>query len=92
MSLGIYKVPVPQNETVEGYAPGRPERESLEKKLAEMASERIEVPLVIGGKEIRTGRTAQAVMPHDHGHVLADVHLAGPEEVALAVKADRKSV
>ena len=87
MSLGIYKVPVPKNEPVKDYAPGSPERASLQKKLAEMASERIEVPLVIGGKEIRTGKVEQAVMPHDHGHVLADVHLAGPEEVALAVKA-----
>ena len=87
MSLGIYKVPVPKNETVRDYAPGSPERATLKAKLAEMASERVEIPLVIGGKEIRTGRLAKAVMPHEHGHVLADVHLAGPEEIALAIEA-----
>ena len=52
----------------------------------EMAAERTEIPL-IGGKEIRTGRTAQAVMPHDHSHVLADYHLASPEHVQQAIAA-----
>ena len=52
-----------------------------------MAAERLDIPLVIGGKEVRTGRTAQAVMPHDHKHVLADYHLAGPEHVQQAIAA-----
>ena len=91
MSLGIFTVPVPKNEPVREYAPGSPERASLSAKLAEMAGQRVEIPLVIGGKEIRTGRMAQAVMPHDHRHVLADVHLAGPAEVALAIDAARKA-
>ncbi len=52
-----------------------------------MAAERIDIPCIIGGKDVRTGRTAQAVMPHDHAHVLADVHLAGPAEVAAAKEA-----
>ncbi len=91
MSLGIFTVPVPKNEPVREYAPGSRERASLSAKLAEMAGQRVEIPLVIGGKEIRTGRIAQAVMPHDHRHVLADVHLAGPAEVALAIDAARKA-
>lgn len=87
MSLGIFKVPVPKNEPVRDYAPGSAERASLQAKLDEMAGQRLEIPLRIGGKEIRTGKIAQAVMPHDHQHVLADVHLAGPEEVQLAIAA-----
>ncbi len=91
MSFGIYQVPTPVNEPVKGYAPGSPERRSLQARLASMAAERIEVPLVIGGKELRTGRLAQAVMPHDHAHVLADVHMGGEAEVALAIEAARKA-
>ena len=49
-----------------------------------MAAERIEIPVIIGGKEIRTGETAQAVMPHKHGHVLADWHKASAEHVQQA--------
>ncbi len=87
MSHGLFRTPPPRNEPERSYAPGSPERAGLRSKLEEMASERIEIPLVIGGKEIRTGRLAKAVMPHDHGHVLADVHLGGRAEVELAVRA-----
>ena len=52
-----------------------------------MAAEKIEIPLIIGGKEIRTGRTERSVMPHDHQHVLAEYHLAGPEHVQQAIAA-----
>jgi 1-pyrroline-5-carboxylate dehydrogenase len=91
MSLGIFKVPVPKNEPVKDYAPGSPERASLQAKADEMAGQRIEIPLVIGGQEIRTGNLVQAVMPHDHGHVLADVHQAGPAEVRRAIEAAAKA-
>ncbi len=74
------------NEPVRDYAPGSPERESLERRLTEMSGERIEIPLVIGGKEVRTGTTRPAVAPHAKGHVLADVHQAGAEHVALAIE------
>jgi len=87
MSFGIYQVPTPINEPIRDYAPGLPERTRLKAKLDEMASQRLELPLVIGGKEIRTGNLAKSVMPHDHGHVLADVHLAGEAEVKLAIEA-----
>jgi 1-pyrroline-5-carboxylate dehydrogenase len=59
----------------------------MKARLAQMASERIDIPLVIGGREIRTGRLEQAVMPHDHRHVLADWHVAGPEHVNQAIAA-----
>jgi 1-pyrroline-5-carboxylate dehydrogenase len=91
MSLGIFKVPHPVNEPVKGYAPGSTERASLAAKVKEMAAQKIEIPLIIGGKEIRTGKLAKAVMPHDHGHVLADVHLGGEAEVKLAVEAAAKA-
>src|ERR1035438_5764794 len=91
MSLGIFRVPAPINEPIKGYAPGSPEKATLQAKLKEMAGQRIEIPLIIGGKEIRTGRLAQAVIPHDHGHVLADVHLGGEAEVQLAIEAAAKA-
>ncbi|MBI4913223.1 MAG: L-glutamate gamma-semialdehyde dehydrogenase [Acidobacteria bacterium] len=87
MSLGIFNVPTPVNEPVKGFAPGSPERASLQAKLKEMAGQRLEIPLIIGGKEVRTGKLARAVMPHAHGHVLADVHLGGEAEARRAVAA-----
>ncbi|MEP6914409.1 MAG: L-glutamate gamma-semialdehyde dehydrogenase, partial [Acidobacteriota bacterium] len=69
------------------YAPGSPERADLKARLKTMAAEKLDIPIVIGGREIRTGRTAQSVMPHDHAHVLADYHLAGPEHVEQAIAA-----
>ena len=85
MSLAISKVPTPVNEPVKGYAPGSPERASLKKKLAQMSAEKIDIPLVIGGKEIRTGNIGRAVMPHRHRHVLADFHQGGANEVHQAI-------
>ena len=84
---GVRRVPPPQNEPNLSYAPGSPERAELKAKLKAMAAQRIEIPLVIGGREIRTGKTAQAVMPHKHAHVLADWHKAGKQEVEQAIKA-----
>jgi len=83
------KMPAPTNEPVLSYAPGTRERAELKQTLKDMAGHPIEIPVVIGGKEIRTGRTVDAVMPHCHRHVLAKVHQAGPGEVAGAVAAAR---
>jgi 1-pyrroline-5-carboxylate dehydrogenase len=87
MSFGLFRPPTPQNEPVKSYAPGSPERADLQVRLAEMKSQRIELPLVIGGEEARTGETFDAVMPHDKGHVLATVHKGGAAEVDRAIKA-----
>jgi 1-pyrroline-5-carboxylate dehydrogenase len=84
---GVRRVPEPVNDPNRSYAPGSPERAELKARLKAMAAERIEIPLIIGGTEIRTGRTAQAVMPHDHSHVLADYHLADAEHVQQAIAA-----
>ena len=83
----IPQVPHPVNEPVKGFAPGSPERAELKAALEVMAAEQIEIPLIIGGKEVRTGNTHTSVMPHDHGHVLATYHMAGEAEVRQAVKA-----
>ena len=84
---GSRRVPPPQNEPNLTYAPGSPERAAIKARLTDMAAERVDVPLVIGGREIRTGTIAQSVMPHNHSHVLADWHKAGPKEVKQAVAA-----
>ena len=86
---GIRRIPMPVNEPVRGYAPGSPERAELKARLTSMAGERAEIPIVIGGREIRTGDMAHATMPHDHAHVLADWHKATPEHVTQAIAAAR---
>jgi 1-pyrroline-5-carboxylate dehydrogenase len=86
---GNRRVPPPVNEPVRAYAPGSPERSELKARLKSMAGERIEIPLVIGGREVRSGNTAQAVMPHDHRHVLGDAHKASREHVEKAIAAAR---
>jgi 1-pyrroline-5-carboxylate dehydrogenase len=87
MSHGVYHPPTPANEPVRSYPPGAPERASLKARLDAMAGEQIEIPMIIGGEEVRTGRTAQAVMPHDHQHVLAEFHQGGEAEVKRAIAA-----
>ncbi|MFW9862895.1 MAG: L-glutamate gamma-semialdehyde dehydrogenase [Candidatus Thorarchaeota archaeon] len=77
----------PTNEQVLRYLPGSPEREELKSKLTELKAQKLAIPLIIGGKEVRTGSLGQSVMPHDHGHVLAEYHKAGKEEVSLAIDA-----
>jgi 1-pyrroline-5-carboxylate dehydrogenase len=84
---GNRNVPSPVNEPNLTYAPGSCERAELKSQLHRMAAERIEVPVVVGGRDIRTGLTAKAVMPHKHSHVLADWHKAGPQEVQQAIAA-----
>jgi 1-pyrroline-5-carboxylate dehydrogenase len=84
---GNRRVPPPVNEPVRSYAPGSPERVELKASLKALADTRLDIPLIIGGREVRTGKTAQEVMPHDHRHVLADWHKAGPEQVEQAIAA-----
>jgi 1-pyrroline-5-carboxylate dehydrogenase len=84
---GIFRPPKPVNEPVKDYAPGSPEREELRRRLDQMQSDRIELPLVIGGEEVETGETAEVVMPHKKSHVLADAHQGGPSEVERAIEA-----
>ena len=88
---GTSRVPSPVNEPNLGYLPGSPERAALKERLKAMAAERIDIPVVVGGREIRTGRTHETVMPHDHAHVLADWHAAGAEHVHEAIAAAKRA-
>src|ERR1044072_760360 len=88
---GIYKIPQPINDPVRNYAAGSAERQSIKKTLAAMSSERIDIPLLIGGREVRPGETETQVRPHNHGHVLATWHKAGRKEVEMAVQAAKEA-
>ncbi len=88
---GIIKVPSPSTEPVLGYAPGSPEKASLKAQLKKMLSEEIEIPLIIGGKEVKTGQMADCRIPHDHGHLLGRYHKAGPEEIDKAVESAKSA-
>jgi 1-pyrroline-5-carboxylate dehydrogenase len=88
------RVPTPENDPNLTYRPGSPERADLKARLAAMAGEVIDIPIIIGGREIRTGDTRTVVMPHDHAHVLATWHRATPalaaEAAASALEARRE--
>ena len=78
-------VPKPLNEPILSYAPGTEERTALKKRIKELKSQKIEVPLIIGGKEIKTGNLGEMRIPHDHQHLLGHYHMAGPKEIELAI-------
>jgi len=87
MANGIFNVPVPRNEPVRSYAPGTPERIALCVLLEKMSKRKFDIPARIKGRKVRTGRTVDAVMPHDHGHILGQWHKCGRKEVDRAVAA-----
>jgi len=87
LNNAVIETPYPENEPILDYAPGTEARRKLKEALKELAEKRIEIPLIIGGKRIATGDMGQVIMPHDHGHVLADYHKASDREVHLAIEA-----
>ena len=87
MSNAILNVPAPRNEPVYDYAPGTPERKVLQAATKDMLGKEIEIPIIVGGKEIRTGDLGEIRCPHDHGHVLAKYHRANADIVHQAEKA-----
>lgn len=87
MNNAICGIMDPHNEPVNGYLPNSPERMNLMNELKRQSNVEIEIPLIIGGKEVRTGNVGNVVMPHNHGHVLATYHKAGEKEVAMAIEA-----
>jgi 1-pyrroline-5-carboxylate dehydrogenase len=87
MNNAIYNFREPKNEPVLSYKPGSEERKLLEEELKKQKNQIIDIPLIIGGKEIRTGKTGKLVMPSDHHHVLATYHMATEKEVSLAIDA-----
>ena len=78
-------IPKPVNEPILSYAPGTPERATLKARIEELRSQQIEVPLIIGGEEIKTGNLVEMRIPHDHKHILGHYHKAGPKEVQMAI-------
>jgi 1-pyrroline-5-carboxylate dehydrogenase len=87
MVNSIPKPPTPVNEPVLGYLPGSKERAELEAELKRQSSEVIEIPCIVNGEEVFTGDVVEQVMPHNHGHVIARVHMAGEKEVNAAIEA-----
>jgi len=87
MSNAIFSLPESHNEAILSYAPGSKERALLKAELERQFNQTIDIPLIIGGQEVRTGKTQKAVCPHDHQHVLATFHEAGETEVRLAIDA-----
>src|SRR5437879_12232145 len=85
------RIPSPVNEPVLSYAPGAAERVELKRALKDLSARQIEIPLIVGGEEVRTGTPVEAVMPHCYRHVLARVHQAAPREVQAAVAAAREA-
>ncbi len=91
MNNALYNFERPKNEPVLSYAPGSNERVCLKDELNRQLSQVVDIPLIIGGKEIRTGKTQKVVMPHNHSHVLAHCHQAGEAEVKMAIDAALKA-
>ncbi len=91
MNNTVFHLEVPQNEPILSYAPGTSERKLLKTELERQESTQIEIPLIIGGKEVRTGNTDNVVMPCDHKHVLATYHKAGEAEIKLAIESALKA-
>jgi len=87
LNNAIIKVPTPVNEPINSYAPGTPERDLLKAAIADIAAKKVEIPLIIGGKEVRTGKVDKVVMPHDHQYVLGEYHIAGEKEINMAIEA-----
>ncbi len=93
MNNAIYNFREPRNEPVLSYRPGSSERRLIKEELKSQLNKVIDIPLIIGGKEIRTGKTGRIVMPTDHSHLLATYHMATEKEVSQAIRAalDAKS-
>jgi len=87
MTNGIFQVPPPKNEPILQFGPGSKEKKELKATLNKMMKEQIEIPVIIGGKEVKTGNMADCRCPHDHGHLLGQYHKAGEKEIDMAIQA-----
>lgn len=91
MNNALFQFAHPANEPVKEYRPCSPEREALVRELDRQSKEVVEIPIIIGGKEVRTGDMGEVVMPHDHNHVIARYHKVGEKEVNMAIEAAMKA-
>lgn len=91
MNNSVINFPEPKNEPVKAYLEGSPERVALEEELKRQHATIVDIPIIIGGKEIRTGNIGKVVCPQDHKHVLATYHKVGEKEVKMAIEAAMKA-
>jgi 1-pyrroline-5-carboxylate dehydrogenase len=91
MANAQFRINLPENEPIKSYAPGSPEKTALKKRIEELKNQVIEIPLIIGGKEIKTGDMEDCVIPHDHKTVIGRYHKAGKKEVEMAIEAALKA-
>ncbi len=91
MINGIPKIDMPENEPVWSYAPGTTEKEVLKRRLMQLHRKKIDIPCIIGGRSVRTGRLGYCRIPHDHNHILGTYHKAGKKEVRAAIRAAHKA-
>jgi 1-pyrroline-5-carboxylate dehydrogenase len=84
---GFFKVPLPVNEPVLNYAPGSSERKALKEALQDARSKVLDIPMYIGGKEVKSGKTAEIRPPHDHQHLLGSYHISDASHVTQAIDA-----
>ncbi|MEI7594800.1 MAG: L-glutamate gamma-semialdehyde dehydrogenase [Bacteroidota bacterium] len=91
MNNALFNFEIPKNETILNYASNSNERTNLVNEIEKVQSVEIEIPLLIGGKEVRTGKLGKVVMPHDHKHVLASYHMAGEKEINQAIEASMEA-
>lgn len=87
MTNSVFTLPDPYNEPIKAFAPGSPERSMLKAELDRQMADRVEVPVIINGKPVKTGDVQDIVCPHDHGHVLGSFHKAGDDEIHAAIDA-----
>jgi len=87
VSNAVFKIEKPKNEPVLSYAPGTKERKELKARLVELRNQEIEIPLIIGGKKVRTGKLGKCIIPHNKETVIGRYHMAGEDEVAQAIEA-----
>lgn len=91
MANAQFRINLPQNEPIKSYAPGSPEKAALKKRIEELKNQIIEIPLIIGGKEVKTGNMEDCVIPHNHKKVIGRFHKAGSKEVEMAIEAALKA-
>src|SRR3954452_21653748 len=87
MPKGIFKVPTPMNEPIKNYAPGSAERRELQAMLKELRSKELDIPMYIGGKEVKSGNKVRLAPPHDHKHTLGHFHKSDKKHITLAINA-----
>lgn len=91
MPKGVYRLPQISNEPIKSYAPGSPERKALKEKIDELRNQVVDLPMIIGGQEVRTGKLTDIRPPHDHKHLLGHYHQGDATHVQMAIDAAIKA-